>query len=164
MENFDLNILSNKIKNNKKKIYQKINDIASLELSPEQLEKMKTNEEEKYVQLFDDSDSLEEISTELCKKIENEEKKKLLLSNDIKIIGEKGQIKKKRSIKFRNSSLINIGMINYKKSFIIEQGKNQKKEDLNDKKTFTNRKNILLFDNKIIEEEEQNEEDDNNSR
>ena len=163
MENFDLNILSNKIKNNKKKIYQKINDIASLELSPEQLEKMKTNEEEKYVQLFDDSDSLEEISTELCKKIENEEKKKLLLSNDIKIIGEKGQIKKKRSIKFRNSSLINIGMINYKKSFIIEQGKNQKKEDLNDKKTFTNRKNILLFDNKIIEEEEQNEEDDNNS-
>lgn len=162
MENFDLNILSNKIKNNKKKIYQKINDIVSLNLSPEQLEKMKSNEEEKYVQLFDDSDSLEEISAELRKKIENEEEKKLLLANDIKIIGEKGQIKKKRSIKFRNSSLINIGMTNYKKSFILGQGKIQKKEDLNDKKTFTNRKNILLFDTKIIEEEEQNEEDDNN--
>ena len=78
MENFDLNILSNKIKNNKKKIYQKINDIVSLDLSPEQLEKMKSNEEEKYVQLFDDSDSLEEISAELRKKIENEEEKKLL--------------------------------------------------------------------------------------
>ena len=163
MENFDLNILSNKIKNNKKKIYQKINDIVSLDLSPEKLEKMKSNEEEKYIQLIDDSDSLEEISKEISKKIENEEEKKLLLTNDIKIIGEKGQIRKKRSIKFRNSSLINIGMTNYKKSFIIGDGKNKKKEDLNDKQTFTNRKNILLFDTKIIEEEEQNEEDDNNS-
>ena len=163
MENFDLNILSNKIKNNKKKIYHKINDIISLDLSPEKLEKMKSNEEEKYIQLFDDSDSLEEISKEISKKIENEEEKKLLLTNDIKIIGEKGQIRKKRSIKFRNSSLINIGMTNYKKSFIIGDGKNKKKEDLNDKQTFTNRKNILLFDTKIIEEEEQNEEDDNNS-
>ena len=163
MENFNLNLLSNKIKNNKKKIYQKINDIVSLDLSPEKLEKMKSNEEEKFIQLFDDSDSLEEISAELGKKIENEEEKKLLLTNDIKIIGEEGQIKKKRSIKFRNSSLINIGMTNYKKSFFIGQGKSQKKEDLNDKNTFTNKKNILLFDSKIIEEEEQNEEDDNNS-
>ena len=97
MENFDLIFLSKRIKNNKRKIYENINENlnkTSTDLSPDKIKKMQKTQEEKYIQLFDDSDSLEEISPELSKKLEEEEEKKISFANTIKIIDEKGYIKK----------------------------------------------------------------------
>ena len=163
MENFDINFLSNRIKTNKRKIYENINNINTYNLNKEE---NIINKEEKFIQLFDDSDSLEEISPELSKKIEKEEEKKLFLSNNIKIINKDGLIKKRRSKKFINTKQVNISIINYKKPFIIEKRRSNSNDELNDSKTFTKRKNILLYDSKIIEEDEQKEEeeeDNNNS-
>ena len=107
------------------------------------------------------SDSLEEISPELSKKLEKEEEEKISFANTIKIIDEKGYIKKNRSFKMRNSSL-NLGFVNYKKTFFSEKD-NKTQDDLNDKKTYSNKKNILLYDSKIIEEDEEKEVEEKNS-
>lgn len=162
MENFDINFLSKRIKLNKRKIYSNINEEDSNEESPEKTLKSKKAKEEKFIQLLDDSDSLEEISPELYKRLEEEEEKKFILTNKIKIIGERGTIKKKHSFKMRNSSLANIGLSNFNKTFFNEK-ENKYKDDINEKKTYTNKKNLLLYDSKIIEEEEQKEDEDNNS-
>ena len=150
MENFDINFLSKRIKYNKRKIFESINDSSDLIcLSPEKEKKRRKSNEEKFIQLVGDSDSLEEITPNLYKKIEEEEKA-IPLTNQIKIIGEGGLIKKRRSFKMRNSSFINIGFSNYKNIFLNEK-ENKVKDDLNEKKTYTNKKNILLCDSKIIE-------------
>ena len=162
MENFDINFLSKRIKLNKRKLYENINREDFDDQSPNKIKKIQKTKEEKFIQLLDDSDSLEEISPELYKKFEEEQEKKLPLLNNIKIIGEGGATRRKRSFKQRNGSLINIGFLNYKKTFLTEK-ENKAKDDLNQKKTYTNKKNILLYDSKIIEEEEQKEEEDNNS-
>ena len=162
MENFDITFLSNKIKDNKKKIYENINNFDSIDLSEDKINKIKKNKKEKFIQLFDDSDSLEEISPELCQNIKKEEEKEILLANNIKIIGEKAPKKRRRhSLNLRKTSFLNNGM----KSLFSEKKKNNSKEDLNNnfsiKNSYTNGKTILLFNSKIIEEEEQREEEDN---
>jgi hypothetical protein len=164
MENFDFNYLSKRIKINKRKIYEEINDADLIDLPPEKIDKIKNNKEEKLIQLFDDSDSLEEILPELNKKIKEEEEKSISLSNQsIMVINEEGSsIKKKRSKKDRNISFVNINIPNYKKKFFTEK-ENKPKEEINNKKTYISRKNILLYDPKIIEEEDLKEEEDNNS-
>ena len=169
MENFDLNFLSKRVKNNKRKIYENINENINenlngtvvTDLSPDKIKKMQKTQDEKFIQLFDDSDSLEEISPELSIKLEEEEEKKIRFANNIKIIDEKGYIKKNRSFKMRNSSL-NLGFVNYKKTFFSEKD-NKVQDDLNDKKTYSNKKNILLYDSKIIEEDEEKEVEEKNS-
>ena len=168
MENFDLNFLLKRIKNNKRKIYENINEDINdningsyiNDLSSDKIKKIQKNKEEKFIQLFDDSDSLEEISPELNKKLKEEEEKKIFMNN-IKIIDEKGYIKKNRSFKMRNCSL-NLGFANYKKNFFTEKD-NKTQDDLNDKKTYSNKKNILLYDSKIIEEDEEKEVEEKNS-
>ena len=60
-----------------------------------------------------------------------------------------------------NSSL-NLGFVNYKKTFFSEKD-NKAQDDLNDKKTYSNKKNILLYDSKIIEEDEEKEVEEKNS-
>ena len=162
MENFDINFLSRRIKNNKRKLFDTLNDDNLFDLDSEKINKIKKNQEENIIQLFDDSDSLEEISPELYEKKKEEDEKKISLLNNIKIIGKGGPIRKKLSFKMRNSSLYNINFSNYKKTFFTEKDC-KSKDDLNEKKTYTNKKNILLYDSKIIEEEEQKEEEDNNS-
>ena len=126
--------------------------------------KIEKNKEEKLIQLFDDSDSLEEISPELNKKLKEEEENKLSTADySIRVIGEGGcSIKRKRSVKNRNNSLVNISISNYKKTFFNEK-ENKSKEDLDDKKTYIGRKNILLYDPKIIEEDLKEEEDNNSA-
>lgn len=164
MENFGINILSKRIKNNKRKIYEEINDADLMDLPTEKIKKIKKNKEEKLIQLFDDSDSLEEISPELNKKFKEEEENKLSTADySIRVIGEGGcSIKRKRSVKNRNNSLVNISISNYKKTFFNEK-ENKSKEDLDDKKTYIGRKNILLYDPKIIEEDLKEEEDNNSA-
>ena len=164
MENFDFNFLSQRIKLNKRKIYDNLNIIDSPEQSLDRVKKLKKIKEEKFIQLFDDSDSLEEFFPEISKKFEEEENKNLLLTSNIKIIGaEDNMILRKNQTKKRNISLVNIGVTNYKRKFFTEK-ENKSNEEINDKKTYSNRKKILLYDTKIIEEEEQNEDDDNNSQ
>lgn len=161
MENFDIKFLSQRIKENKRNLYENIKYEPEGELSPDKLKKMKKSKEEKFVQLLDDSDSLEEISPELCKKLEEEKEQQLSFSNNIKIFIEKGGIKKMNSLKLRNSS-INLAVPKYKKSIFSEKDK-KSNDNLDEKKTYTNRKNILLYDSKTIEEEDQKDEEDNNS-
>ena len=69
MENFDFNYLSKRIKINKRKIYEEIDDADLIGLPREKIDKIKNNKEEKLIQLFDDSDSLEEILPELNKTV-----------------------------------------------------------------------------------------------
>ena len=164
MENFGINFLSKKIKNNKRKIYEEINNADLMDLPTEKIKKIKKNKEEKLIQLFDDSDSLEEISPELDKKFKEEEENKLSKADfSIRVIDEGGcSIKRKRSVKNRNNSLVNISISNYKKTFFTEK-ENKSKEDLDEKKTYIGRKNILLYDPKIIEEDLKEEEDNNSA-
>ena len=164
MENFDFNYLSKRIKINKRKIYEDINDSDLIDLPTEKINTIKNDKEEKLIQLFDDSDSLEEISPELNKKIKEEEEKSISLSNrSVMVISEGGSsIKKKPSNKDRNVSFVNINISNYKKTFFTEK-ENKPKEEINNKKSYISRKNILLYDPKIIEEEDLKEEEDNNS-
>jgi len=164
MENFDINFLSNKIKKNKKKIYENFNVINSLKLYQEKGKKNKKIKKEKFIQLFDDSDSLEEISPEICKKFEKEEEKKLLLSKDIHINDGKIHISRTNSLKIRrNSSRINIEIPNNNKHrrslFISKTKKNKSSKNLNDEISFINNQKILLHETKIIEEDEKKEEE-----
>ena len=161
MENFDIKFLSKRIKQNKRNLYENLKYDSEIDLSPEKAKKIKKGKEEKFVQLLDDSDILEEISPELCRKLEEEEEQNLLLSNIISFSRERESTNKRNSLKMRNSS-INLGFPKDKKSYFAEKEKKDK-NDLEEKKTYTNRKNILLYDSKIIEEEDQKEEEDNNS-
>ena len=164
MENFDINFLSNKIKSNKRKIYENLYDINSLKSYQEKGKKSKKNKKEKFIQLFDDSDSLEEISPELCQNLEKEEEKKLLLSKDIHIIDGKMHINRANSLKLkRNSSRINIEIPNnnnHRRSLFIKKiKKNKSSKNLNEEISFINNQKILLHETKIIEEDEKKEEE-----
>jgi len=164
MENININYITQRIKHNKRKLYEKIYDIETDNLTPEKKRKMIKSSEEKFIQLLDDSDSLEEISPELYNKIEEEQEKKIPLSNNIKVIGQSGYIRRRNSLsKFKNLSNINIGISNYKKYFFKDKENNRSSDNtITEKKTFTNKKNIFSETNVIIEED-QKEDDDNNS-